>query len=241
MVGELPGAKEAQAVIDEIAKLVREDSAINSKLQALADATPSSGNGEPKPILTLVVTASPPPIKPVEARQPTGPRSLDTDGGTADAGTSGSDYSVEFNSQNGGASSSWPHWAFELAKAALRSQQCSMAEALEAVTRSGGREGSGGGPVLDLLRSTHAGKLTGLQGSPLAGRRSAALIHRCRPTEPRTRPIHFPRSFTHQSRWPAGDHVAIWTSMGGSTALRGAIWICRDRIVTSVMTLARLE
>jgi len=82
----------------------------------------------------------------MEERQPTDPRSLDTDGGTADAGTSGSDYSVEFNNQNGGFSSSWPHWAFELAKAALQSQQCSVAEALEAVTRSGGSGGSGGGP-----------------------------------------------------------------------------------------------
>jgi hypothetical protein len=42
---------------------------------------------------------------------------------------------------NGGFSSTWPHWAFELAKAALLSQQCSVAEALEAVTRSGGRGG----------------------------------------------------------------------------------------------------
>ena len=45
---------------------------------------------------------------------------------------------------NGGFSSTWPHWAFELAKAALLSQQCSAAEALEAVTRSGGRGGPGG-------------------------------------------------------------------------------------------------
>jgi hypothetical protein len=37
---------------------------------------------------------------------------------------------------NAGFSSTWPHWAFELAKAALLSQQCSVAEALEAVTRS---------------------------------------------------------------------------------------------------------
>ena len=55
------------------------------------------------------------------------------------------DYPVEFNDQNGGFSSTWPHWAFELAKAALLSQQCSAAEALEAVTRSGGRGGPGGG------------------------------------------------------------------------------------------------
>jgi hypothetical protein len=39
----------------------------------------------------------------------------------------------------------WPQWAFELAKAALLSQQCSAAEALQAVTRSGGRGGPGGG------------------------------------------------------------------------------------------------
>ena len=50
-------------------------------------------------------------------------------------------YSAEFNNLNGGISSTWPHWAFELAKAALLSQQCSAAEALEAVTRSGGRGG----------------------------------------------------------------------------------------------------
>ena len=54
---------------------------------------------------------------------------------------SSGDYSVEFSNQNGGFSSTWPQWAFELAKAALLSQQCSAAEALEAVTRSGGRGG----------------------------------------------------------------------------------------------------
>ena len=56
----------------------------------------------------------------------------------------GKHYSVEFNDQNGGFSSRWPQWAFELAKAALLSQQCSAAEALQAVTRSGGRVGPGG-------------------------------------------------------------------------------------------------
>jgi hypothetical protein len=59
----------------------------------------------------------------------------------ASTGTSNGDYSVEFNNLNGGFSSTWPHWAFELAKAALLSQQCSAGEALEAVTRSGGRRG----------------------------------------------------------------------------------------------------
>jgi hypothetical protein len=54
---------------------------------------------------------------------------------------SSGDDSVEFNNQHGGFSSTWPRWAFELVKAALLSQQCSTAEALEAVTRSGGREG----------------------------------------------------------------------------------------------------
>jgi hypothetical protein len=58
---------------------------------------------------------------------------------------SSGDYSVEFNNQNGGLSPTWPHWAFELAKAALLSQQCTAAEALEAVTRSGGRGGPAGG------------------------------------------------------------------------------------------------
>jgi hypothetical protein len=57
---------------------------------------------------------------------------------------SGGAYSVEFNNQNGGSSSTWPQWAFELAKAVLLSRQSSVAEALEAVTRSGGREGPGG-------------------------------------------------------------------------------------------------
>ena len=61
---------------------------------------------------------------------------------------SSGDYSGEFNNQNGGFSSTWPHWAFELAKAALLSQQCSAAEALEAVTRSGGRGGPAGGQNL---------------------------------------------------------------------------------------------
>jgi hypothetical protein len=55
------------------------------------------------------------------------------------------DYAVEVNDQNGGFSPRWPQWAFELAKAALLSQQCSAAEALQAVTRSGGRGGPGGG------------------------------------------------------------------------------------------------
>ena len=59
---------------------------------------------------------------------------------------SSGDYSVEFKNQNGEFSFTWPYWAFELAKAALLSQQCSAAEALEAVTRSGGRGGPGGGP-----------------------------------------------------------------------------------------------
>jgi hypothetical protein len=56
---------------------------------------------------------------------------------------SSGEYSVEFNNQKAGSSSTWPQWAFELAKAALLSQQCSAAEALEAVTRSGGGEGRG--------------------------------------------------------------------------------------------------
>lgn len=52
---------------------------------------------------------------------------------------SSGDYQVEFNDQNGGFSSRWPQWAFELAKAALLWQRCSAAEALQGVTRSGGR------------------------------------------------------------------------------------------------------
>jgi hypothetical protein len=56
----------------------------------------------------------------------------------------------------------------------------------------------------------------------LAGRRSAALIHRCRPFGPRTRPNHSRRSRTHQSSVPAADHVATCTSTGGSTAWRSA-------------------
>jgi hypothetical protein len=58
---------------------------------------------------------------------------------------SSGNYPVEFNDQNGEFSSRWPQWAFEVAKAALLSQQCSAAEALQAVTRSGGRGGPGGG------------------------------------------------------------------------------------------------
>ena len=45
----------------------------------------------------------------------------------------------------------------------------------------------------------------------LAGRRSVALIHLCLLSGPRTRPYHTMRgrcSLTHQSRVPAGDHVA---------------------------------
>jgi hypothetical protein len=59
---------------------------------------------------------------------------------------SSADYSVEFNNQNDRFSSTRPHRAFELAKAALLSQQCSTAETLEAMTRSGGPGGPGDGP-----------------------------------------------------------------------------------------------
>ena len=51
----------------------------------------------------------------------------------------------------------------------------------------------------------------------LAGRRSVALIHLCLLSGPRTRPYHTVRgrcSFTHQSRVPAGDHVATSTWIG---------------------------
>jgi hypothetical protein len=58
---------------------------------------------------------------------------------------SSGDYRVEVNDQNGGLFPRWPQWAFELAKAAVLSQQCSAAEALQAVTRSGGHGGPGGG------------------------------------------------------------------------------------------------
>jgi hypothetical protein len=56
----------------------------------------------------------------------------------------------------------------------------------------------------------------------LAGRRSLALIHRCRPSAPRTRPTHSSRSITHQSSRPAVHHVAVSTWIGGSTAWRSA-------------------
>jgi hypothetical protein len=63
-------------------------------------------------------------------------------GTIADAGQhSSGDYSVELNNQNGGLPSPGRNGPCELAKAALLSQQCAAAEALEAVTRSGGREG----------------------------------------------------------------------------------------------------
>jgi hypothetical protein len=58
---------------------------------------------------------------------------------------SSGDYLVGSKDQNGGFPSRWPQWAFELAKAALLSQQCSAAEALQAVTRSAGGGGPGGG------------------------------------------------------------------------------------------------
>jgi hypothetical protein len=58
--------------------------------------------------------------------------------------------------------------------------------------------------------------------SSLAGRRSAAIIHRCRPFGARTLPNHSRRSRTHQSSVPAADHVATCTSTGGSTARRSA-------------------
>jgi hypothetical protein len=61
---------------------------------------------------------------------------------------------------------------------------------------------------------------------PLAGRRSTALIHRCRPSAPRTRPHHSCRSFTHQSSWPAVDHVVVSTWIGGSISRRSAAARC---------------
>ncbi len=39
----------------------------------------------------------------------------------------------------------------------------------------------------------------------LPGRRSTALIHRCLPSAPRTRPHHSCLSFTHQSSWPGSS------------------------------------
>jgi hypothetical protein len=57
---------------------------------------------------------------------------------------------------------------------------------------------------------------------PLAGRMSLALIQRCLPSAPRTRPSHSRRSFTHQSSCPAFDHVAISTGTGGLTSRRCA-------------------
>jgi hypothetical protein len=91
------------------------------------------------------------------------PRGFDASTGTiAAAGQhSGGDYSVEFNNQNGGSSSTWPQWAFEFAKAARLSHQCSVAEALEAVTRSGGSGGPGG----DLNRVAILRAATGLSCS----------------------------------------------------------------------------
>jgi hypothetical protein len=56
----------------------------------------------------------------------------------------------------------------------------------------------------------------------LARRRSLALIHRWRPSAPRTRPSHCWRSFTHQSSLPAFDHVAMSTGIEGSTTRRSA-------------------
>jgi hypothetical protein len=49
--------------------------------------------------------------------------------------------------------------------------------------------------------------------SRLAGRISTPRIHRCRLSAPRTRPHHSWRSFTHQSSWPALDHVAVSTEI----------------------------
>ena len=59
-------------------------------------------------------------------------------------------------------------------------------------------------------------------GEPLAGRRSTTRIHPRRPSAPRTRHHHSCRSFTHQSSWPACDHVAVSTRIGGSTSGRSA-------------------
>jgi hypothetical protein len=78
----------------------------------------------------------------------------DLEASTGTIAFAGKHYSVEFNDQNGGVFPRWPQWAFELAKAALLSQQCSAAEALQAVTRSGGRGGPGGG-----LNRGHRGRV----------------------------------------------------------------------------------
>jgi len=48
-----------------------------------------------------------------------------------------------------------------------------------------------------------------------------SLIYRWRPSAPRPGPPLLP-SFTHQSSWPAADHVAVFTWIGGSTSRRSA-------------------
>ena len=57
----------------------------------------------------------------------------------------------------------------------------------------------------------------------LARRRSTALLHRRRPSGPRTRPHHSCRSFIHQSSWPAFDHVArLWNPGPEDAKILGA-------------------
>jgi hypothetical protein len=80
---------------------------------------------------------------------------------------------------------------------------------------------------IDFFRSSLANMRHWWHGHSLfAGRRSTALIHRCQPFAPRTRPHHSWRSFTHQSSCPACDQVAVSTCIGGSTSLRSASANC---------------
>jgi hypothetical protein len=44
------------------------------------------------------------------------------------------------------------------------------------------------------------------------------------------------RSFTHQSSWPAFDHVAICTWIGGSTARRSAVGKLLHLVVAEIHT-----
>ena len=147
------GAKEAQAVTDEIAKLLREDPSIRSKLKRWPirpRAAGSANRSQSSPLSSLQAQHRSSQWKSGSPQSPvTRPRRRHRRRRNLQQRLLGRVQQPErrvSSSWPHWAFEPWPHWAFELAKAALLSQQCSAAEALEAVTRSGGSGGSGGGP-----------------------------------------------------------------------------------------------
>ena len=94
------------------------------------------------------------------------------------------------------------------------------------------RNGGGWARRPEHLFSAQTGPMTGYQGQRqvMAGSRSGTKINSSDPplttvcTAYATPP--FLPLFHHQSSWPALDHMAVFTSIGGSTSRRSASVIC---------------